>query len=143
LSWLTEKTAPVGSARTALLKPGTSKAGTTARPPSSGARSAASTRWSWLETVFDPGAAGDLDASYELRLDRQPFSARVAGGRLEFVRGSAAAPDATIETDPTTLPDVLWRGRRLADAERAGEIKIEGERQVARRFLSLFRLPAR
>jgi DNA-binding HxlR family transcriptional regulator len=93
-----------------------------------------------LKTVFDPGAADDLDAIYELRLDQQPFSASVAGGRLDIAHGSAVAPDATIEADPATLPEILWRGRRLSDAERAGEIRIEGDRQAAKRFLSLFQL---
>lgn len=94
-----------------------------------------------LMTVFDPSAADGLDALFELRLDGQPFRARVADDRFEIARGSAEAPDATIETDPGTLAEVLWGGRELAAAERSGRFEIEGSRSAATRFLRLFALP--
>ena len=94
-----------------------------------------------LLTLFDPGAAGELTASYELRLADQPFAARVAGGRLDVSRGSADRPDATIDTDPETLAEVLWHGRPLAEALGSGRLEIEGSRAAARRFLKLFPLP--
>src|SRR4051812_14751436 len=82
-----------------------------------------------LKTVFDPTAAEGLSASYELRLDEQPFRIHVADGRLDLARGSADRPDATIATDPATLSAVLWHGRKLADAKRAGEIAVQGGAQ--------------
>jgi DNA-binding HxlR family transcriptional regulator len=94
-----------------------------------------------LMAVFDPGAADGLSASYELRLGEDRFRARVADGRIEFARGSAEQADATIETDPETLSGVLWHGRPLAEAERAGDVRIEGSRRAATRFLGLFALP--
>src|SRR5829696_6905312 len=56
-----------------------------------------------LRTMFDPHAADDLGASYELRLGEDRFRAVVSDGRFEVVRGSADWPDATIEADPGTL----------------------------------------
>jgi DNA-binding HxlR family transcriptional regulator len=94
-----------------------------------------------LLTVFNPAAADGLAATYELRFDDQVFRARVADGRIEFARGTAQDPDATIETNPATLAEVLWRGRRLADAERADDMAIEGNRRAVTRFLRLFRVP--
>src|SRR3954452_12770185 len=94
-----------------------------------------------LKTLFDPGAAGSLDEEIELRLDGEPFRARISGGRLEVARGAAADPTATIETDPGTLAHVLWHGRRLTAALRSGEVKIAGDRSAARRFLALFPAP--
>ncbi|HZA90961.1 MAG TPA: winged helix-turn-helix transcriptional regulator [Solirubrobacterales bacterium] len=94
-----------------------------------------------LMAVFDPGAADGLSASYELRLGKDRFRARVADGRIEFARGSAEQPNATIETDPETLSAVLWQGRRLTEAERAGDVRIDGSRRAATRFLGLFALP--
>ena len=73
-----------------------------------------------LKTVFDPGAAAGLDAAYGLVLDGQPFRARVAGGRFEVERGVASDPMATISTSPGPLAEVLWQGRSLAAARRAG-----------------------
>jgi DNA-binding HxlR family transcriptional regulator len=94
-----------------------------------------------LQTLFDPSVADGLDASYELRLGEHRFRAMVAEGRLQLARGSAEEPDATIETDPGTLSTVLWHGRRLAEALRSGDIKIEGSRAAVTRFLGLFPLP--
>jgi DNA-binding HxlR family transcriptional regulator len=94
-----------------------------------------------LKTLFDPAAARGLTASYELCLGEHRFPLRVAGGRLDVARGSAERPDAIIETDPGTLSTVLWHGRRLTDAERSGDIKIEGSRPAVTRFLALFPLP--
>jgi ubiquinone biosynthesis protein UbiJ len=69
------------------------------------------------------------------------FTAHVAGGALALARGSAPAPKAIIETDAATLSRVLWHGRRLAAALRSGDVRIEGDRSAARRFLAFFPAP--
>jgi DNA-binding HxlR family transcriptional regulator len=94
-----------------------------------------------LKTLFDAGAAGDLDATYELRLGEDLFEARVAGGRVDFRRGSAHDPDATIETDPGTLLDLAAKPRRLAETIRSGAVRVGGDRRALTRFLGLFRRP--
>src|SRR4051794_32667100 len=94
-----------------------------------------------LKTLFDPAAAGGLEEEVELRLDGDRFRARIAGGALEVARGSAERPAAIIETDPATLARVLWHGRRLTAALRSGDVRIEGDRSAARRFLALFPAP--
>jgi DNA-binding HxlR family transcriptional regulator len=94
-----------------------------------------------LKSLFAAGAADGLRASYELRLGEHRFGVRVAEGRLEVARGSAEAPDATIETDPGTLATVLWHGRELDEARRAGDVAITGDRRAVTRFLGLFPLP--
>jgi DNA-binding HxlR family transcriptional regulator len=93
-----------------------------------------------LRTLFDAGAARDLEATFELRLGDQVFRARVAGGVFELERGEAPDADATISADPMTLGGVLWERVGLAEAERAGAMIIEGDRRAARRFLKLFPL---
>jgi len=94
-----------------------------------------------LKSLFAPAAADGRAASYELRLGEQRFRVDVADERLEIARGSAATPDATIETDPGTLAGILWHGRRLDDARRAGSLVFEGDRAAVNRFLGLFPLP--
>jgi DNA-binding HxlR family transcriptional regulator len=94
-----------------------------------------------LRTLFDARAAGDLAATYELRLGDQAFRARVAEGELELERGEAPEADSTIASDPWTLGRLLWQGHALEDAERAGEATVEGDRRAAERFLRLFSLP--
>jgi DNA-binding HxlR family transcriptional regulator len=94
-----------------------------------------------LKSLFAPAAADALAASYELRFGDQRFRVEVADGRIEIARGGAAAPDATIEADPGTLASVLWHGRKLDDARRAGDLVIDGDRTAVTRFLGLFPLP--
>jgi DNA-binding HxlR family transcriptional regulator len=93
-----------------------------------------------LKTLFDPDAAADLSATYELRLGEHTFRAAVAAGELELARGSAEQPDAVIETDPGTLSMVLWHDRSLDDALRSGDLALEGSRPAVERFLRLFPL---
>ncbi len=94
-----------------------------------------------LKTLFDPGRAAAAAGRYELRFGDQSFRADVGGGRFEVARGAAERPEATIAADPMALAAVLWQGRELADAERGGEIEIEGRRAAAKRFLGLFPAP--
>jgi DNA-binding HxlR family transcriptional regulator len=95
-----------------------------------------------LPTLFSPERAGDLDGTFELRIDGEPFTATVSGGRLELARGAATGPAATIATTPGVLAAVLWHDRSLAAAIGAGEATVEGSREAAERFTGLFPLPA-
>jgi len=94
-----------------------------------------------FRTMFDPERAEGLSASYEFRLGEDRFRAEVAGGRLEIERGSAEAPDATIETDARTLAALVYDDLVLDDALSSGDLRIEGDRDVVERFLALFPLP--
>jgi DNA-binding HxlR family transcriptional regulator len=95
-----------------------------------------------LKTVFDPERADGEDETWELRLDGQSFRIRAGEGALELERGSPDSAGARLATDPRTLTELLWRGRALADAERAGAASVEGSRAAANRLLRLFPAPA-
>ena len=95
-----------------------------------------------LKSLFEPGAADGLRATYELRLGEHQFRVRVADGRLDVARGEAEAPDAILETDPATLANVLWHGRKAAEARHAGDIAVAGDQRAVTRLLGLFPLPA-
>jgi DNA-binding HxlR family transcriptional regulator len=94
-----------------------------------------------LGTFFDAGAAGDLTASYELRLGENTFAVRVADGEIDVDRTAAEEPDAVIETEAATLSALIWERRELADALAAGDISIEGDQGAVTRFLGLFPRP--
>jgi DNA-binding HxlR family transcriptional regulator len=95
-----------------------------------------------LRSLFDPEAAARAGAtSIELRFGEERFHVEVAGGELALGRGPAADPAATIDTDPETLGDVLTGQRGLAEAQRAGDVRIEGSTQAFARFLRLFPMP--
>jgi DNA-binding HxlR family transcriptional regulator len=95
-----------------------------------------------MRTLFDPAAADGVGATFELRLDEQPFGARVEAGELELRRGGAADPEAVIEADPATLSEILWHGRPLGEAVDAKAVTVEGDVRALRRFLRLFPLPS-
>ena len=94
-----------------------------------------------FRTMFEPRAAGGLEASYELRLGEESFRAEVAEGRFEIVRGGAEQPEARIETEAGTLAGLVYEGRPLGEALGSGEVKIEGDELAVERFLTLFPLP--
>jgi DNA-binding HxlR family transcriptional regulator/putative sterol carrier protein len=95
-----------------------------------------------LKALFDRAAAHNLDARFELQLGTDSFRIEISNSQIAITRGSATNPDAIIETDRTTWSDLLWHGRRLADALRAGDIAIDGDQQAVARLLQLFPAPA-
>jgi DNA-binding HxlR family transcriptional regulator len=96
-----------------------------------------------FRTMFDAHAAEGFSASVEMRFGEDRFHARVDGGHMELIRGRAEHPDVTIDTDSNTLAAVVYGGRKFADALRAGDLKVEGDKAAARRFVTLFPLPER
>jgi ubiquinone biosynthesis protein UbiJ len=91
--------------------------------------------------MFDPVAAENLRANYELRLGEDVFRAMVADCRFVIARGSAERPDAIIEADAATLAALIYENRQLTEAMRSGDIQIEGDVSAVARFLNLFPLP--
>ncbi len=96
-----------------------------------------------FRTMFDPQAAEGFSAKIELRMGEDLFHATVSRGRMELIRCGADHPDAILEGKSDVLASVVYAGRKLADAVRAGDLKIEGDKTVAKRFLRLFPLPER
>ena len=94
-----------------------------------------------FRTMFDPGAAEGLEATYELRIGEDRFTAEVSGGNFEVERGSTERPDATIEAGSATLAGVVYGDLSLAEALRSGDVKVEGDLAAMERFLTLFPLP--
>jgi len=88
-----------------------------------------------LKTLFDPAAAGGLDATFELRLGDDRFRLAVRDGVLSAARGAAEAPDVVIEADSGELAAVLWHGAS-PDA-----ISVEGNAALFRLFRALFPAP--
>ena len=94
-----------------------------------------------FRTMFDPGAAGDLEASYEMVLGDQVFGLEVEDGSIRVYRGAPSDPDAGIGTDANTLGTLVYEGRDLDEALRSGDIEIEGDRSAVERLTGLFALP--
>ncbi|HVG25404.1 MAG TPA: winged helix-turn-helix transcriptional regulator [Thermoanaerobaculia bacterium] len=95
-----------------------------------------------FRTMFRGESAREFKGTLELRIGEDRFRARVVKGALELVRGAADDPDAVLETDAGALVALAYGGRKLNDALKAGEVKVEGDKGVVRQFFTLFPLPA-
>lgn len=91
-----------------------------------------------LRAQFDPAAARDLRAEYELRLDGYRFRVVVDHGRIELARGAAEHADAVIETTPRRLDALVSGEQPMAELVHAGDVSVEGEPAVIERFATLF-----
>jgi len=98
-----------------------------------------------LGSLFDPDAAGDLLATYALRIGEESFGVEVADGEVHLERGAPEAPEAPEATlafpDAATMAAVLTGQLRLEEATSSGAMRVEGSKQGAKRFLRLFPMP--
>jgi hypothetical protein len=91
-----------------------------------------------LEATFVTENATGLEATYELRLGEERFSADIRSGTITIVRGTARAPDVIIETDAETLRTVAFGDRKSS----AARVDIRGDEALARKFFRLFARPS-
>ena len=94
-----------------------------------------------FKTMFDPEAAGDLEAHYEVMLEDQGFGLEVKDGKIRIYRGAPNNPDARIETDVDTLAALAYEGGAFDEALRTGDIEVGGDRSAVERLMGLFQLP--
>jgi DNA-binding HxlR family transcriptional regulator/putative sterol carrier protein len=94
-----------------------------------------------LKALFDGAAAGDLDATIALHLGDERFHIHIRDGELAVARGEVDDPDATLETDQTTLLSLMRTERPLDEALANGDLRLTGNRGVIDTFRRLFPLP--
>lgn len=95
-----------------------------------------------LGSLFDPEAAGDLQASYELRIGEESFRVDLSGGEVDLARGTVDAPEARLGVaDAAAMAAILSGQLTVDEAISSGALEIEGSKQAAKRFLRLFPMP--
>jgi DNA-binding HxlR family transcriptional regulator len=94
-----------------------------------------------LRNLFDPRAARGFTVTFTLVLGDNDFRVSIGRTRCQVTRGAAANQDLVVRTDATTLNALLWGGRELTEALRAGDIRIDGPVEPVATFLTLFPLP--
>ncbi|RYE02620.1 MAG: transcriptional regulator [Sphingomonadales bacterium] len=102
--------------------------------------SAASMMMSFRTMYQRERAEGLVSRTIAFGMGADDFVAVLEEREIVIRRGDAPA-DARFDTDPMTLASIVYGGRPLADAERAGVLRITGDRTLAERFPSLFVLP--
>jgi hypothetical protein len=94
-----------------------------------------------LRTMLDPARAAGLRAQIGFRLGEEEFHAYLAEGRIEIAAGPAAPADLVLSGGPAMLAAAIYGGVPLATLEAQGALRVEGERALAERFVTLFPLP--
>jgi DNA-binding HxlR family transcriptional regulator len=95
-----------------------------------------------LRSLFDVEAAGDLSASYNLRVGEDRFRIDVDQGKVDLNRGGGEDPEVTLAfLDAPTMAALLAGQLGLEDALTSGALVVDGSKQAARRFFRLFPMP--
>jgi len=93
-----------------------------------------------LQTTVDPAKA-TLGGTVRLRLDDRSVDLRAADGSITVLT-EQASPEVTITTDPATLRAVVFGRLPATQAIEAGRLHVDGSQPRAKRFLSMFKVPA-
>ena len=88
-------------------------------------------------TMFDPDQAKKFDGRIGFRLGPDSYLARIRKGRFKVARGEAGAGDVLFTASPTAIAAVVYGGAPL------DSVRIEGNRALAEKFITLFPLPAK
>ncbi|MCD2316653.1 helix-turn-helix transcriptional regulator [Sphingomonas sp. IC-11] len=96
-----------------------------------------------LRTMIDVAAARNMPAmAVGFGFGPESFVARLANGDLPITRGIAAV-DVHFATTPRIMANITYGKWPIAEAEAAGQLVFTGDRDLAARFIDLFRLPAK
>ena len=88
-----------------------------------------------LQTLLSPALAAGLHARVGFRLGEANYVTTLQHGRLEVVRGEFAGSDVEFIGTPSEVAAVIHGGAPFE------MIRIEGDMELAKRFVTLFPLP--
>ena len=94
-----------------------------------------------FRTMIDPERARGLKARIGLRLGRESFVVRIDGGEVDVERGAPERADLILTGPPPAVAAAVYGGVPLAALEAEGALAIEGDRDLAARFVTVFPLP--
>jgi DNA-binding HxlR family transcriptional regulator len=94
-----------------------------------------------FRTMLDPELAQGLDARIGLRLNGESFAGRLRDGTFDIGRGPVEGADLVLDGAPPVIAAAVYGGVPIAALEQTGVLKVEGDRALAERFVTLFPLP--
>jgi len=94
-----------------------------------------------FQAMNQPAITGALKATVGFRLGREGYVVRLKGGAVDAGRGNPQGADVIFAGAPAAVAAAVYGGVRLDALERDGLLRIEGDRALAERFVTLFPLP--
>ena len=94
-----------------------------------------------FRTMFDRSAAEGFAARIGFRLGDESMVVEIGDGQLRSGRGETDGCDALFTGTPDAVAAAAYAEQDLAVLEQSGILTVTGDRAIAKRFTSLFRLP--
>lgn len=94
-----------------------------------------------FRTMIDTARAIGIDADIGFRMGDETFRLRLREGAVEIERGDVDGADLVFTGVATAVAAVVYGGQPIAAMEAAGALTVEGDRELAERFVTLFPLP--
>ena len=94
-----------------------------------------------FRTMFDAERAEGFEARIGFRLGHESFVLTVKDGRIANARGDPSEVQALVTGDATAVAAVVYGGVSIEALEEQGALEVEGDRDLFRKFASLFPLP--
>ena len=94
-----------------------------------------------FRTMVAPDRIAGLEADIGLHLGRETYRLRIAGGALQVQRAELEGARLVLNGTPTSVAAAVYGGVPLEALEAEGLLVVEGDRAIARNFVTLFPLP--
>jgi len=94
-----------------------------------------------MRTMLDTARAAAVECVVGFRLGVDSFVVTLSKGALTTERREPDAADLVLEADPGVIAGLIYGGESVGKFQKAGLLKIEGDRKLLKRFVTLFPLP--
>jgi DNA-binding HxlR family transcriptional regulator len=94
-----------------------------------------------FRTMGDPARMKGLDARIGFSIGAETFLVTIANGRMTAERGSIAGANLVFTGPAPAIAGAVYGGVPIEALEAEGALKVEGDRRLAAKFVTLFPLP--
>jgi DNA-binding HxlR family transcriptional regulator len=94
-----------------------------------------------FRTMGDPKRMQGIEARIGFRIGAETFLVELADGRMTAERGPAEGADLVFTGPAPVIAGAVYGGVPIEALEAEGVLKVEGDRKLAAKFVTLFPLP--
>lgn len=94
-----------------------------------------------FRTMIDPDRVEDFSAKAGFRIGRDQFVVTIRDGAIETQRSETDGADFIFTGSAEMMAAVVYGGEPIETLETAGLLMLEGDRKLAKQFVTLFPLP--